>query len=122
MVRNFKDLIVWQRSFKLSIDVYNITESFPKSEIFGITQQIRRSSVSVPSNIAEGFRRLSRLEYRHFLYIALGSAGELETQLRISERLGYLKDNTLIETTEELCRMLTALAKKVTLKAKERPA
>lgn len=89
----YKDLIVWQKSFELVIEIYKITEEFPREEIYGLTSQIRRSAVSIPSNIAEGKLRGSDKEFRQFLLIAFGSGGELETQLSIAKRL--LKTNKL---------------------------
>ena len=84
--------------------IYQVTNSFPKEEIYSLTSQIRRSSVSVPSNIAEGFMRKNTREYLQFLYIALGSLGELDTQLEIAKRLSYLHDTTKIDADIELVR------------------
>lgn len=89
----YKDLIVWQKSFELAVEVYKITEEFPREEIYGLTSQIRRSAVSIPSNIAEGKLRGSDKEFRQFLLIAFSSGGELETQILIVKRL--LKTNKL---------------------------
>lgn len=88
---NYKDLILWQKAFKLSYLVYELTDSFPKQEQFGLTSQIRRCAVSVPSNIAEGFGRVSKKYFHNFLKISLGSLSELETQILLSEKIGYLK-------------------------------
>lgn len=111
----FKDLRVWQKAFDLVILVYKATEAFPKTELYGITQQLRRASVSMPSNIAEGFRRYHNKEYRQFLYIALGSAAELETQIRLAERLGYTKEpiDQILKTIDEVCGMTTNLIKRL---------
>ena len=89
-IQSFKDLLVWQKSRALVINVYDITKEFPKEEVYGLTNQIRRCAVSIPSNIAEGFGRGSRTEYARFLRIAKGSLFELETQMDISGELGYL--------------------------------
>lgn len=89
-MRNFRDLSFWVLSKELSKEVYLATATFPKSEIFGITSQMRRASVSIPSNIAEGASRSSNKEFIYFLEIALGSAFELETQLEISNEIGFL--------------------------------
>lgn len=86
-----KDLKVWQKGIKLVTIIYDITNDFPKAEQFGLTSQIRRCAVSIPSNIAEGCGRHSDKELRHFLYIALGSASELETQIIIYQELNFLE-------------------------------
>ncbi|NTW29785.1 MAG: four helix bundle protein [Candidatus Moranbacteria bacterium] len=90
-IRSFTDLVAWQESHRLAVLIYKKTESFPKSEIFGITSQIRRAAVSVPSNIAEGFNRLSVKEKANFYTVAQGSVGELESQLLIARDIGFLK-------------------------------
>jgi len=87
-----KDLDAWKVSVDLSVEMYSITKSFPKEEMFGLVQQIRRAAVSVPSNIAEGCARSSSKETIHFLYISLGSLAELETQMIISHKLDYIKE------------------------------
>jgi len=86
---NHKDLEVWKESMLLAKEAYLLTKSFPKEELYGITSQIRRASVSVPSNIAEGAARSSDKEFIQFLYISLGSLSELETQILLSRDLGY---------------------------------
>jgi len=86
-----KELKVWQKGIELVKVIYNVTNDFPKAEQFGLTSQIRRCSVSIPSNIAEGCGRHSDKELIHFLYITLGSASELETQIIISQELGFLE-------------------------------
>ncbi len=88
-IYSFKELIVWQKSVDLVLLVYKLTATFPKSELYGITSQMRRSSVSIPSNIAEGFKRRHLGEYTQFLSISNASAAELETQVIISEKLNY---------------------------------
>jgi four helix bundle protein len=89
-MKNHKELIVYQKSYQLCLDIYKITKDFPKEEIYGIVSQLRRSAVSIPSNIAEGYRRKSRAEYLQFLRIALGSHSELETQLSLSKDLHFI--------------------------------
>ena len=89
--RNYTHLIVWQKSMDLVESLYRATANFPKDEWFGLRSQMRRAVVSIPSNIAEGQGRNSRREFRRFLSIAHGSLRELETQIQISKRLGYLK-------------------------------
>lgn len=108
-IQSYKELIVWQKSLLLTKMIYGTTEVFPKTEIFGLTSQIRRAAVSIPSNIAEGFSRKHRKEYRQFLLIAFGSAAELETQLIISHDLGFIKDDEfskLSSLLEEIRKML----------------
>ena len=91
-----KDLKVWQESMTLVTNIYKVSENFPKHEIYGLTSQIRRAAVSIPSNIAEGAGRKGDNEFKRFLFIALGSLSEVETQLEISQRLNY------IDTIEEI--------------------
>lgn len=92
-IKSHKDLKVWQESMVLVIAVYKITEDFPKNEIYGLISQIRRATVSIPSNIAEGAGRKGEKEFIRFLFIALGSLSEVETQLEIAFRLNYIKDS-----------------------------
>ena len=89
-VNSHKDLVVWQKGIKLCKIVYEVTEKFPRSEIYGITSQMRRSAVSIPSNIAEGYGRRNPKENKQFVNIAYGSAVELETQVIISEKLNII--------------------------------
>jgi four helix bundle protein len=89
-ITSYKDLIVWQKSYQFTLLLYKVTSSFPQKEEFGLTSQLRRASVSIPSNIAEGYRRGSRKEYRQFLRISFGSAGEIETQLLLAKDIGYI--------------------------------
>ena len=91
-ITNYKDLIVWQKGIDVAEQCYRLTKSFPKEEIYGLTSQIRRSAVSISSNIAEGYGRRSTAEYIRFLNIAQGSCNELETQLIIAQRIGCLYD------------------------------
>lgn len=109
-----KNLDVWKKSVQLVTTVYHLTSGFPKEEIFGLTNQIRRASVSIPSNIAEGAARISDKELIHFLHIALGSHQELDTQLLIARNLGYLPTDdyskVLIEL-ETVGKQLNALIK-----------
>lgn len=96
MVKTHKNPDVWKKSIDLVTLVYEISKSFPKEETFGITSQMRRAAISIPSNIAEGASRQSNKEYIQFLYIALGSVMELETQLVITYNLGYLNEKNSI--------------------------
>lgn len=111
-MQSYRELIVWQKSMQLVKLVYVLTEQFPKEEQFGLTSQLRRASVSVPSNIAEGYVRRARKDYARFIAIARGSAAEVETQFEIAKMLGY-SDEVLIEEAlalvDEVMRMLTAL-------------
>jgi four helix bundle protein len=113
---SFKDLVVWQRAIQLTVAVYKLTSSFPASERFGLTNQLRRASVSVASNIAEGYGRSTRGEYLLFLGHARGSNCEVETQLVIAEALG-LGTEEARRSAEGLCdeagRMLGAMMKKL---------
>jgi len=114
-MRGHKDLIVWQKSKDLAIVVYRVTESFPKCEQFGIASQIRRSAISIPSNIAEGSRRNSRKEFLNFLSIAYASGAELETQLIIACEVGLLSRsdyNTLEANLNEIMRILNTMTSK----------
>jgi len=116
-VKTYRDLMVWQKSMAMVTEIYKVTQSFPRREDYGITSQIRRCAVSIPSNIAEGYGRHSRNEYIRFLQIALGSLFELQTQLEITANLGYLKKeefDVLYESTREVERMLSVLIKRLT--------
>jgi len=94
---SFKDLIVWRKSYKLVLEVYRATGGFPKSEVYGLSQQMRRAAVSIPSNIAEGYGRKHKAEYNQFLSIAYGSLLELETQFLLANDLKYLNGNQTVE-------------------------
>lgn len=114
MINDYKDLQVWQKGIELVKEVYSVTKEFPRDELFGLVNQMRRSSVSVPSNISEGWMRQHTNEYIQFIYHALGSCGELETQIIISENLGYLNKKTVSEFSEKInhiIRMLRNLIK-----------
>ena len=116
MVRTHKDLEVWQKSIAFVTAIYKATDSFPKSEIYGLTSQIRRSAVSIPSNIAEGATRKNKPEFKQFLYIALSSGAELETQLIIAYNLKYLDETqqkTLIDELNSISRMIQGLIKSI---------
>jgi four helix bundle protein len=100
-VQSFRDLLVWQRSMALTVLIYKLTGSFPREEVYGLTGQLRRCAVSIPSNIAEGQDRLNTREFKQFLGIARGSNCELQTQLEIARRLS-LGDPKLIDEAEGL--------------------
>lgn len=94
-MHNFRKLTIWQDSIDLTVDVYKLVKQFPPEEKFNLTSQIKRSAVSVPSNIAEGAGRNSKKEFNHFLGISTGSGYELETQLIVSQRLGFIQEKEL---------------------------
>ncbi|NOY23677.1 MAG: four helix bundle protein [Acidobacteria bacterium] len=104
-----KDLDVWKESIRFVKRIYQATSSFPKSELYGITNQMRRSAVSIPSNISEGAARGSTKEFIRFLYISLGSLSELETQLIVSKELGYDFDPDVLKNLEEIRKRLFSL-------------
>ncbi|MBQ7218027.1 MAG: four helix bundle protein [Ruminococcus sp.] len=110
--KSFRDLIVWQKSIDLVVEVYQLIKRLPKEEIYSLSNQMRRSSVSIPSNIAEGQQRKTTKEFVNFLSIAKGSNAELQTQLIICVRLGYLTDEQIKPTmtlSEEISKMLTKI-------------
>jgi len=115
-IRNFKDLRIWQEGIEFVEEIYKITKGFPREELYGIVSQIRRSSVSIPSNIAEGFMRHHNKEFKQYLFIALASSAEVETQVIISNRLGYItkeKLDALLEKLDKLNRMTMTLVKRL---------
>ncbi len=108
-MKTHKDLDVWNRAMELAEKTYALTMDFPQKEQYGIVSQIRRSAISIPSNIAEGAARHSNKEFIQFLYIALGSLAELETQMLLSQRLGFLKDGNVLLELEDIRKMLLGL-------------
>ena len=121
MGRSYKDLVACQKSMDLVTAVYRATANFPKDELFGLTSQIRRAAVSIPSNIAEGQGRLSEKEFRYFLGQARGSLMEVETQLQIAQNLRYLEKqpgSALLEACAEVGRILNGLLASVSKQAK----
>ena len=111
--RKHHDLHVWQASMDLVQDVYKVTASFPKDEMYALTSQMRRSAVSVPSNIAEGAARNGSKEFFHFLSISRGSLSELETQIQIALRLGYMEKSNLLEKVDKVFGLLGGLMKSI---------
>ncbi len=114
MVKDFKDLIVWQKAMELVAEVYQLVKKLPKEELFALSDQIRRAAISIPSNIAEGQGRNSKKEYNHFLAIAKGSKAELETQLLLCVKIKYLENSeieTAINLIHEVGKMLNSLQK-----------
>ncbi len=115
-IESFIDLIVWQRSIQLTVALYHLTTAFPPDERFGLTNQLRRAGVSVSSNIAEGYGRLSTGEYKQFLGMARGSYAEVQTQLVIARELGFGLPARLAQAealSEEVARMLVSLLQKL---------
>ena len=122
MIHSYKDLIVWQRAIELVVAVYDLSDKFPKEEVFGLTSQMRRAAVSIPSNIAEGRFRGTRKDFLNFIRIAYGSGAELETQVEIARRLSkianldYTKVNELLT---EVMKMLNTMLRNLGPKASE---
>lgn len=115
-VQSYRDLIVWQKSMDLVERVYRMTGVFPKEEMYGLSSQVRRAAVSIPSNIAEGQARKSTAEFMQFLSIAQGSRAEVETQTLIAQRLGYVTESQIKEILsllDEISRMLNTLRTKL---------
>ena len=113
---NYKELVVWQKAILLVTDIYKLTKTFPKEEIYGLSAQMQRAVVSIPSNIAEGNDRNSSKEFSQFLRIARGSLAELETQIIISEKLEYTNNDQvtpLLNNCYETGRMINGLLKKI---------
>lgn len=98
-MHNFRNMVIWQKARELVKAIYDITESFPQKELFGITSQMRRASISVPSNIAEGSGKSSNKDFKRFLEIALSSCYELETQLILAQDLNYVSENIFNQTS-----------------------
>lgn len=115
-MKTYRDLLVWQKSMALVTEIYHLSKSFPRDELYGLVSQMRRCAVSIPSNMAEGYGRNSTGEYIHFLRIATGSLYELQTQIEISLNLQYINKNRfdiLYESAREIERMLSSLIKKL---------
>src|SRR3989344_4651345 len=112
-INSYEDLIVWQRAIELVITTYELTSHFPKKEMFGLISQMRRASISIPSNIAEGSRRGSRKDFRHFALNAFGSGAELETQIKISKKLGFLPETDYSKVDALLGEVMKMLNKMI---------
>ena len=115
-VQSFRDLIVWQRAIELSLAIYALTKSFPKDELFGLTSQLRRAGVSIPSNIAEGQSRATTGEFKQFLAIARGSNAEVQTQLVLVRHLGFAPEEPVQRCEAlslEVARLLNGLLAKL---------
>ena len=123
-MRDYRDLKVWQKSHRLTLAIYRVTQMFPKTELFGLTSQIRRASVSIEANLAEGCGRRSDGEMGRFVQIAMGSGAELSCHLLLARDLGMMSKtdySSLGEETVEILRMLSALSEKLKRPAAERP-
>jgi len=121
MIKSFKELRVWQEAINLVTDIYQVTQNFPKQEMYGLTDQVRRAAVSVPSNIAEGHQRGSTRQYLYFLAIARGSLGEVETQVILGHRLGYIDAETEKRLSDKILQvggMLGGLIKALRVRVK----
>lgn len=114
-IKSYKELLIWQKGIKIVVLVYKLTNGFPKEEIYALTSQLKRASVSVPSNIAEGFGRQSDKSFNHFLNIARGSLNEIETQIIIAKELDFISDNNLFNEImfliEEESKMINAFSR-----------
>jgi four helix bundle protein len=120
MPQDVQDLTVWQRAIDLTVCIYRLTKEFPKEETYGLTSQLRRASVSVASNIAEGRGRLNPAEFRQFLGVALGSTFEIKTQLIVARRMEMGRAIAIDEAaalSEEVSKMLTSFIQKLSSKA-----
>lgn len=118
-MNTFRNLLIWQKSMALVTEIYQVTNSFPKEEIYGLTSQIRRSSISIPSNIAEGYGRNGNDDYLRFLNISISSLFEMQTQLEISFNLKYINEvqfNKINGDSREIERMLSAFIRKIKLR------
>lgn len=115
-VKTYRDLLIWQKAMELVTQVYSITNSFPDSEKFGLTSQLRRSSISIPANIAEGYGRKSPGDFKRFLNISMGSLFELQTELEIAKNLDFIPNeifSKLHEDSREIERMMSSFITKV---------
>ncbi len=113
---SYKELTVWQHSYRFGLEVYSITKKFPADEKFGLVSQLRRASLSIPSNIAEGSKRGTRKDYRSFLVIAYGSGAEIETQLLFCKDLGYIEEREYLALDiqlSEIMKMLNSMIDKL---------
>ena len=118
-VKDYKDLKVWQKGIEIVDVTYELTDNFPRTEVYGLSGQMRRAAISIPSNIAEGFVRRGTKEYRQFLHVSLGSCAELDTQMVIANRRKYIDDSEFKRLAEELnheTRMLVSLIGKLDAK------
>ncbi len=113
MAKSFRDLVVWQRSHYFALAIYRMTENFPKHEIYGLRAQMRRAAVSIPANIAEGFRKRGRADKVRFMNTAEGSIEESRYYLILAQDLGYAKTNEIMKSLEEASRLLSAYSRAI---------
>ena len=111
--KTFSELIVWQKAHQLTLNIYKMTEDFPKKEIYGLSSQMRRAAVSIPANIAEGYRKRGKQDKARFFNISQGSLEELKHYLILSKDLSYIKENNLEELTTEVGKLLNAYMKAI---------
>ncbi len=104
-IRSYRDLMIWNKAIDLVVEIYEAVKGFPREELYALSDQVKRSAVSVPSNIAEGQSRQHKTEFRQFLYIALGSLAELDTQLIIAQRLDFLEADMAYPLTEKITEL-----------------
>lgn len=117
-MRDYKKMNVWEKSYKFGIHIYSITKPFPKEEMYGLTSQLRRAAISIPSNIAEGSRKSTQKDFRSFLYNAYGSGAEMEVQIMFAKDLGYITPQmctSLLNELSEVMKMLNSLIQKISL-------
>jgi four helix bundle protein len=123
-IKTFKDLIVWQKAFDLSVEIYRVSSEFPKHEFYGLVSELRKTSRSIAHNIAEGYKRGGTAEYVRFLRISAGSAAELESQMLLADRLGYFSKESaprIAGMLSEIVRMLDALTRTLSNKLHPSP-
>ena len=114
---SYKELTIWQKSYTFGLEIYSVTKKFPTDEKFGLVSQLRRASLSIPSNIAEGSKRGTRKDYRSFVIIAYGSSAEIETQLLFCKDLGYIQESEYLQLNTkltEIMKMLNSMIHKLT--------
>ena len=111
--KSFEDILIWQKAHQFVLDVYRLTENFPKHELFGLTSQLRRAAVSIPANFAEGFRKVGRPDKLRFYNIAQGSLEECRYYLRLSKDLGYGETDSMRSILEEVSKMLSSYMQKI---------
>lgn len=116
-IHSHRDLEVWKRAMDLAVEVYQTTNKFPKEEVYGLSMQARRSAVSIPSNIAEGAARNSSKEFVQYVHVSLGSLAELETQLLLARRIGFLTANKPLDLVDQIRRMLVGLLRSLERKS-----
>ena len=115
-IKTYRDLEIWKKGIEVVKDIYKLTQKLPKQEMYGLVSQMRRSAISVPSNVAEGFKRFHNKEYKQFLHMSLGSCAELETQITIAKELRCIQENEeaiLLEKLDHIGRMISNLLKKL---------